>query len=108
VTYPPAPRPTGAWRLDIVAFGRITGTHPDLIRRLIALGALDPPRDTTGTWWFGPEQLAAIARIQRLRAGLGLNYAALGLVVDLLDRVADLERQLRATSVRPTGGSSWT
>ena len=28
-----------------------------------------------------------IARIQRLRAGLALNYAALGLVLDLLDRI---------------------
>jgi chaperone modulatory protein CbpM len=52
--------------------------------------------------------LQALARIRRLRAGLGLNYAALGLVVDLLDRVAELERELRSTSSRRTGGRPWT
>ena len=48
--------------------------------------------------WFAPSQLAAVARLQRLRAGFGLNYAALGLVVDLLDRIARLGG--RATPAR--------
>ena len=34
-------------------------------------------------------------RIERLRAGLPLNYAALGLVLDLLDRIHELETALR-------------
>jgi hypothetical protein len=33
--------------------------------------------------------------MQRLRAGFALNYAALGLVADLLDRIAALEEALR-------------
>ncbi|HEY8556739.1 MAG TPA: chaperone modulator CbpM, partial [Actinomycetes bacterium] len=37
-----------------------------------------------------------VARIQRLRTGLSLNYAAIGLVLDLLDRIDVLERDLRA------------
>ena len=40
---------------------------------------------------------AAMARVQRLRAGFGLNYAALGLVIDLLDRIAALEAAARAS-----------
>jgi hypothetical protein len=44
--------------------------------------------------------------VQRLRTGLGLNYAAVGLVTDLLDRIALLETALRAS--RSTGRSSWT
>ena len=32
-----------------------------------------------------------MARIQRLRAGFALNYASLSLVIDLLDRIAELE-----------------
>ncbi|MFC7642500.1 hypothetical protein ACFQX6_17245 [Streptosporangium lutulentum] len=48
-----------------------------------------------------------MARVQRLRAGFSLNYAALGLVVHLLDRIAELEAALRDRS-RPQGGSSWT
>jgi hypothetical protein len=81
--------------------------HPELVRHLVALGLLEAVRTTTGEVWFAPEQLAAAARIRRLRAGFGLNYAALGLVVDLLDRVARLEAVLR-TRPQPSGGSSWT
>jgi hypothetical protein len=33
--------------------------------------------------------------IQRLRSGLSLNYAAIGIVLDLLDRIAELEATVR-------------
>jgi len=89
---------------DLDTFARAAGAHPDLVRRLVALGLLEPERDAAGELWFSPAQLIALARIQRLRAGLGLNYAAIGVVVELLDRVADLERQLRTR----TGGRPWT
>jgi hypothetical protein len=36
----------------------------------------------------------------RLRVGLSLNYPALGLVMDLLDRIEALEAALRATGAR--------
>jgi len=82
-------------RLNLEAFARATGTHPELIRRLVALGLLDADRDAAGELWFAPSQVAAMGRVQRLRAGFGLNYAAIGLVCDLLDRIAVLEAALR-------------
>jgi DNA-binding transcriptional MerR regulator len=97
-----------AGRLDLATFCRLAGVHPELVRRLLALGILEPEYDPSGALWFGREQLLALARIRRLRAGLGLNYSALGLVVDLLDRVAELERELRSSSSRRTGGRPWT
>ena len=45
-------------------------------------------------------ELAALARVQRLRAGFALNYAAIGLVADLLDRIAVLEAALRGAQRR--------
>ena len=82
-------------RLSLDAFARATGTHPDLIRRLLALGLLDADRDAAGELWFAPSQVAVMGRVQRLRAGFGLNYAAVGLVTDLLDRIAVLEGALQ-------------
>ena len=79
-----------------------------MVRRLVALGILDPERDAAGDLWFERDQLFALARVRRLRTGLGVSYAALGLVIDLLDRVAALEHELRVTTSRRTGGSSWT
>jgi chaperone modulatory protein CbpM len=94
-------------RLDLQSFSRAVGLHPEIVRRLVALGLLEPARVAKGELWFAPDQLVAAARIRRLRAGFGLNYAALGLVVDLLDRVARLEAALRTRSQTP-GGPSWT
>jgi hypothetical protein len=106
VTYPivrlrarPPQRDPG---LDLDSFARRGGLHPEQVRRLVALGLLEPERDAAGRLWFAPAQLLAVARIQRLRAGFALNYAALGLVVDLLDRIAELETALRRS--RSTGG----
>jgi hypothetical protein len=47
-----------------------------------------------------PAQVARAARIVRLRQGLGLNYSAVALVLDLLDRIDELEAALRG---RPNG-----
>ena len=93
-------------RLDLETFARAAAVHPDLIRRLVVLGLVDADRDTTGELWFSPAQLRVVARIQRLRAGFALNYTAIGLVTDLLDRIAVLEAALRNS--RQPGGRSWT
>jgi chaperone modulatory protein CbpM len=87
-------------RLDLDSFARVTGTHPDLVRKLVSLGLLDAESDAAGRLWFAPSQRAALARVQRLRAGFALNYAAIGLVTDLLDRIAVLEAAVRAHARR--------
>ena len=94
-------------RLDLQSFSHTVGLHPEIVRRLVALGLLEPARVAKDELWFAPDQVVTAARIRRLRAGFGLNYAALGLVVDLLDRVARLDAALRTRSQTP-GGSSWT
>ncbi|SFO35031.1 MULTISPECIES: chaperone modulator CbpM [Actinomadura] len=98
--------PTRPRRMDLDAFADAAGIHPELARRLVRLGLLDPERDPSGRLWFPPAQVAAYARLERLRTGLCLNYAALGLVVELLDRIAELERELRIQ--HHTGGRTWT
>jgi hypothetical protein len=90
-------------RLDLGAFARESGTHPELIRRLVALGLLDARRDPAGDLWFSCGQLAALGRVQRLHAGFALNYAAIGLVTDLLDRIAALEMALRSANINQGG-----
>ena len=84
--------------LRLEAFAHRSGLHPDMVRRLVALGLLRCQPDVEGELWFTATELAVVARIQRLRNGLGLNYAAIGLVVDLLDRIEQLE--IRAASRR--------
>jgi len=94
-------------RLDLESFAHSAGAHPELIRRLVTLGILDATRDASGALWFSPGQLATVARIRRLRAGFSLNYAAIGLVCDLLERIDALETALHDRS-RRSGDRSWT
>jgi chaperone modulatory protein CbpM len=97
------------YRLSLDAFSRAAGLHPDLVVRFVQLGLLDADRDVRDAVVFSPREVPRAARIQRLHAGLSLNYAAIGVVLDLLDRIATLETALRR---RPTtnGGSDrrWT
>jgi hypothetical protein len=81
--------------LDLDTFARGARLHPDLVRRLVALGLLQAERGPGGDLWLAAAELARAARIQRLRAGFSLNYAAVGLVMDLLDRIDELETALR-------------
>jgi chaperone modulatory protein CbpM len=72
------------------------------VGRLIALGLLDAHTDPAGALVLPVEQVARAARIadRGSRSGLGLNYTAVGLVLDLLDRIDELETALRR---RPNG-----
>lgn len=81
--------------ISVEAFARSAGMHPELVTRLVQLGLLDATAGPEGGLWFSPAELARAGRIQRLREGLSLNYAALGVVLDLLDRIEVLETTLR-------------
>ncbi|WP_406840101.1 chaperone modulator CbpM [Streptomyces sp. AHU1] len=87
-------------RLSLASVARRSGLHPDLIRRFVALGLVDAERDSAGQLVFDPTAPAVLARIQRLRTGLCLNYASIGLVLDLLDRISLLEAALRGRGTR--------
>ncbi|MFJ2721852.1 chaperone modulator CbpM [Streptomyces sp. NPDC087437] len=87
-------------RLSLDTVARRSGLHPDLIRRFVALGLVDSERDAAGHLVFDPTAPAVLARIQRLRSGLCLNYASIGLVLDLLDRISLLEAALRRAGTR--------
>ncbi len=90
-------------RLHIDVFAQRCGLHPDVVHKFVALGLLPCTHDARGQLWFEPSAVAVVARIQRLRAGLGLNYAAIGVVLDLLERIEELE-----AVARRGGRSPWT
>jgi hypothetical protein len=100
-------------QVDLDAFAAAGGVHPELVGRLVALGLLEAERDDQGRLWLAREQLDTLARIRRLRAGLPLDYAAVGVVLMLLDRIAGLESDLRTQRIPDTrrrnkGEARWT
>ena len=94
------------YRLSLDSYARITGVHPDLVRRLVTLGLLEITRDAGGQLFFDPSQVREMATIQRLHLRLNVSYSSLGLVMDLLRRISELENsQRRSLSDR---GVRWT
>ncbi|MEY7974829.1 chaperone modulator CbpM [Streptomyces pilosus] len=94
-------------KLSLDSVARRSGLHPDLVRRFVALGLVDAERDAAGGLVFDPTAPAVLARVQRLRSGLCLNYASIGLVLDLLDRISLLEAALRDRR-RRSDSPPWT
>ncbi|MFE7122958.1 chaperone modulator CbpM [Streptomyces sp. NPDC057617] len=86
--------------IGLESVARRSGLHPEMVRRMVALGLVEASRDAAGRLWFDPSAPRRLARVQRLRAGLPLNYASIGLVLDLLDRISLLEAALRRAGVR--------
>jgi chaperone modulatory protein CbpM len=62
---------------------------------LVSEGVLEPSGAEPREWRFGAEALPRARRALRLQRDLELDVSALALVLDLLDRVEDLESRLR-------------
>ena len=91
-------------RLRLEALAASAGIHPAFLRRLVALGLVDAETGERGELLFATSAVHRVARIQRLHADLSLNYSAIGLVLDLLDRIDRLEAELRRSSATIRGG----
>src|SRR4051794_35167817 len=80
-------REPGVQAVELEVLARDAGTPPELARRLVLLGALDPAAGSTRAAPLYPRDAAArLARMVRLRRDLGLNYAGALLAVQLLAR----------------------
>ncbi len=87
--------------LSLDALARETGLHPELVRRFVALGLVDPAGGTAAAPLFTRSDAAALARAARLRRDLGIGYAGAVLASELLARIEVLERQLASLRAQP-------
>ena len=80
------------------------GVHPDLIDRFTRLGLIDAAEcDLSGEALFRREVIPVIGRILRLRNQLGVNYAGVGVILELMERIEALEACLRELEDRLMG-----
>ena len=89
------PRSGSPPTVELEVLAREAGLHPDLVRRLIRLGALDSIGGTAAAPRFPRDAAARLARTVRLRGDLGLSYAGAVLACELLARIDLLEARLR-------------
>jgi hypothetical protein len=95
------PRASGVTAVvDIDVLAREAGLHPDLVRRLVRLGLLDPVGGPA-SGRYPRDAAALLARAARLRRDLALNYAGAVLASELLARIDELEERLSRYEPRP-------
>ncbi len=91
--------------LRIIDLCKESSLRADLIRRLLNLGLIDPVQ-TRPEPLFDEGTLLRVRRMLRLHHDLGIGWTSLGLVMDLLDRIHELEtenRQLRLLMTSTVG-----
>jgi MerR HTH family regulatory protein len=80
--------------VELAVVARQAGVRIALARRYIAFGLFDPCAGTSEAPLFAGSCAARLAKAERLRRDLGLNYAGAVLVCELLDHIGELEDHL--------------
>jgi len=89
----PPDRDLGPDELTVIA--RRAGVKLVHVRRYLEFGLFDPhPAASAQTPRFYPSSARRVARAERLRRDLGLNYAGAVLACELLDRISELKARL--------------
>ena len=78
--------------LDVVA--EACGARPTLVARLVRLGVLESVRGDDDQTLVPRRTIIRLRRMQRLRRDLGVNFAGAGVILDLVERVHALDREL--------------
>jgi DNA-binding transcriptional MerR regulator len=82
--------------IELTVLARQAGVKIVHVRRYLEFGLFEPhPTTAAETPRFDPGSAARVARAERLRLDLGLNYAGAVLVCELLDRISELEARLQ-------------
>lgn len=77
--------------VELTVVARQAGVRIALARRYLAFGLFDACAGTSDAPLFEPVCAARLAKAERLRRDLSLNYAGAVLVCELLDRIVELE-----------------
>ena len=83
---------SGSQPLTLDGLARCANVHPDLVKRFVEFGLLEPTDEESGEPLFYLSAIQCLQRITRLR-GLGINLAGVSVVLDLLDKLRVLQFQ---------------
>jgi MerR family transcriptional regulator/heat shock protein HspR len=94
VRYPIVSRPEPIEHLTLEAAASRVGLHPVLVERFIEFGLIEPVERTGLEVLLDAACLPRLIAISRLRADLGVNLQGVGVILDLVDRLSALQREL--------------
>ena len=94
IRYPLVPRRTPREHLTLEAAAARVGLHPILIERFVEFGLVEPAERTGPEIRIEAACLPRLIAISRLRNDLGVNLHGVAVILDLVDRLAALQREL--------------
>lgn len=94
------------YELSLAQLCELSGLSETELRELVECGALAPADPGAREWTFSAARLVVARSASRLRKDFDLDAQGLALAVALLERVRDLEEQLRDLRARIPGGGS--
>lgn len=78
----------------LAALAAEAGMHPDLVVRYIDYGLIEPVRSIAGEALFEAGDVARLRTIQRLRSDLGVGLPGAAVIMELLDRIESMQREI--------------
>lgn len=72
----------------------ITGITQGLLKYFLEMGLIESVESKAGLLWFDIATVPRIRMIQRLRSDIGINLPGISIILDLQDRIQQLQREL--------------
>ena len=94
------------YELSVAELCELSGLSESELRVLVEYGAIAPADPDARDWTFRADRLVVARSASRLRRDFELEPQGLALAVTLLERVRDLEEQLRDLRARIPRGTS--
>ena len=80
--------------LSLHELAAITQVHPDLILRFQEFGLIDPIGAEGGEPLYDLAVIQKVRTIRRLRAEMGVNLAGVAVILELLDKIKQLQAEI--------------
>jgi chaperone modulatory protein CbpM len=90
-------------RLSLVELAECCGIPESMVQELVEYGALTPTGARPSEWAFGAECAVSVRKAARLCHDLELETSAMALVVSFLERIQELEAQVRRLRAQAGG-----
>ena len=91
----PVPADADEQPVELAVIARQAGVRVTLVRRYVEFGLFEPSSGPSQPPLFEPSCASRLAKAERLRRDLGLNYAGAVLACELLERIRELEDQIQ-------------
>ena len=87
-----APSDEPVYLISVAA--RMCGLHPQTLRLYARLGLIQPHRVGNSKRLYSEADIARLRRIQRLTQQMGVNLAGVEIILRLLDRIEQMNREM--------------